>query len=293
MSSFAKMGPFNPGHLFGQVCQRSPQFRGFQQQDAHELLRHLMESLRNEEVKRQKSAILKQFGLNEKTDPKTVDSKTKRKLQALGRHSNYTIIDKMFGGHLVSTIVCEQCHHSSQIYEPFLDLSLSLFEEKPQRPKKNKVNDEDGSEVSCFGNKKRNDDEGVKSKRQLRKEKERNRKEKRKNRRNKVSESKEDNEDEEKDNIIEQEVGEINGNKEEVDKEEIISKEESDGENKIKEELKESEKSDKEESELQETIKQESQETKEENDKGPSLTLNDVGEKSSVFEKKKSKNGKE
>ena len=40
-----------------------------------------MDSLRTEEVKRQKTAILKQFGLSEKTDPKTVSVKIKRKLQ--------------------------------------------------------------------------------------------------------------------------------------------------------------------------------------------------------------------
>ena len=81
MHSVGKTGANNPGHLFGQVCRRSPQFRGFQQQDAHELLRHLMDSLRTEEVKRQKTAILKQFGLSEKTDPKTVSSIIKKKLQ--------------------------------------------------------------------------------------------------------------------------------------------------------------------------------------------------------------------
>ena len=37
------------------------------QQDAHELLRHLTEGIRTEEVKRQKSAILKHFKLSEKT----------------------------------------------------------------------------------------------------------------------------------------------------------------------------------------------------------------------------------
>ena len=63
-------------------------------------------------------------------------------------------MDKIFGGQLVSTIVCEQCHNSSQMYEPFLDISLPLIEEKPQRPGKqnNKSFDEpDDEPVSCFG----------------------------------------------------------------------------------------------------------------------------------------------
>ena len=41
----------NPGHLFGNICKKSPQFRGYQQQDAHELLRHLLDSLKTEEIK--------------------------------------------------------------------------------------------------------------------------------------------------------------------------------------------------------------------------------------------------
>ena len=137
MKFHGKNIPVNPGQLFGLVCKRSPQFRGMEQQDAHELLRNLMDALRTEEVKRQKTAILKYFGLTEKTDPKTVNDTLKRKLQALGRHSNHTQIDKIFGGQLVSTIVCETCHNSSQIYEPFLDLSLSLHEEKEKRPQVN------------------------------------------------------------------------------------------------------------------------------------------------------------
>merc|ERR1712008_423895 len=60
-----------------------------------------------------------------------------------------------------STIVCEQCHNSSQMYEPFLDVSLPLIEEKPQRPGKqnNKSFDEpDDEPVSCFGGFRKNED---------------------------------------------------------------------------------------------------------------------------------------
>ena len=41
-----------------------------------------------------------------------------------------------FAGQLVSSIVCEECHHSSQTYEQFLDLSLPVLEERPTKPNK-------------------------------------------------------------------------------------------------------------------------------------------------------------
>ena len=51
-----------------------------------------MDSLRTEEVKRQKTAILKQFGLSEKTDPKSVTAKVKRKLQVCSAFITKTFI---------------------------------------------------------------------------------------------------------------------------------------------------------------------------------------------------------
>ena len=197
MANATAKGAVNPSQLFGQISTRSPQFRGFQQQDAHELLRHLIEGLRMEEVKRQRKAILKFFGLTEKTDPKTVDGHVKKKLQALKQHSNYTVVDKIFGGHLVSTVVCEVCHNSSQNYEPFLDLSLPLIEERDHPPtsKQKQISKSKGgkkliSEESQANNEiDENTDlvtnEEKKSKHQLKKEKRKTKKEKRKN--NKVN----------------------------------------------------------------------------------------------------------
>merc|ERR1719483_762502 len=145
----------SPGHLFGQVVKQSPKFRGMQQQDSHELLRYLMDGLRNEESKRQKSAILKNFDLTEKTDPKNVPIYLRKKLQAYGRQGTHTLLDKIFSGQMVSTIVCEECHHSSQMYEQFLDLSLPVVEDKPSKPIKSPkktietvLSDDDG-QVSC------------------------------------------------------------------------------------------------------------------------------------------------
>eukprot|EP00090_Calanus_glacialis_P045435 TRINITY_DN8428_c0_g1_i1.p1 TRINITY_DN8428_c0_g1~~TRINITY_DN8428_c0_g1_i1.p1 ORF type:complete len:1052 (-),score=368.79 TRINITY_DN8428_c0_g1_i1:130-3285(-) len=181
MHSGGKSLVISPGHLFGQVVKQSPKFRGMQQQDSHELLRYLMDGLRSEESKRQKSAILKHFDLTEKTDPKNVPVHLRRQLQAYGRQGNHTLTDKIFSGQMVSTIVCEECHHSSQMYEQFLDLSLPVVEDKPTKPHKSpkKLTDtvlpDDEGQVSCCGAQ----EEKKRSKGQIKKEKERKRKENR------------------------------------------------------------------------------------------------------------------
>lgn len=40
----------NPGRLYSDICARVERFKGYQQQDSHELLRTLLDSLRNEEL---------------------------------------------------------------------------------------------------------------------------------------------------------------------------------------------------------------------------------------------------
>ena len=83
-----------------------------------------MDGLRCEEARRQKAAILKHFGLTEKTDKKSVPRHVHRRLRAYGRHGGHTLFDRLFAGQTVSTIVCEECAYSSQMYEQFLDRRL-------------------------------------------------------------------------------------------------------------------------------------------------------------------------
>jgi len=154
MHNQGKTTSFSPSHLFTQVVKQAPKFRGMQQQDSHELLRYLMDGLRNEEQKRQKSAILKYFGLNEKTDPKDVARSLRHKLKVYGRQANHTLLDKIFSGQLVSTIVCEECGHSSLRYEQFLDISLPVVEDKPHKPAKKTtmmLPDDVEGDVTCCG----------------------------------------------------------------------------------------------------------------------------------------------
>jgi len=120
-----------PSSLFNQISKRSPQFRGYQQQDAHELLRHLLDGVRTEEITRRRHAIMNHFYLPVKANSTLdVDPKLKRKLKVYGKESAHTFVDQLFGGQLQSTVICETCHQTYQILEPFMDLSLPVSEDK-------------------------------------------------------------------------------------------------------------------------------------------------------------------
>ena len=59
------------------------------------------------EMTRQKSAILKYFGLTEKSDPKNVPAILRKKLQGYGRESGHTLLDKIFSGNdIVVLVIC-------------------------------------------------------------------------------------------------------------------------------------------------------------------------------------------
>nr|XP_029122577.1 ubiquitin carboxyl-terminal hydrolase 2 [Elaeis guineensis] len=97
----------SPAALFGCICAKAPQFRGYQQQDSHELLRYLLDGLCTEE----------------KIAATFVSSGGKDKTAA---NSEVTFVETIFGGKLSSTVSCVECGHTSTVYEPFLDLSLPL-----------------------------------------------------------------------------------------------------------------------------------------------------------------------
>ncbi|KAK4795071.1 hypothetical protein SAY86_013065 [Trapa natans] len=97
----------NPRLLFGSLCSKAPQFRGYQQHDSHELLRCLLDLLSTEESDMRKGEILH------------------------GNSKILTFVDSVFGGQISSTVCCTECGFSSTVYEPFLDLSLPVPTKKP------------------------------------------------------------------------------------------------------------------------------------------------------------------
>lgn len=99
-------GSLNPKSFFGSICAKAPQFKGFQQQDSHELLRCLLDGLSNEEASVRKRIDSSENDKNSEAAP--------------------TFVDAVFGGQLSSTLTCLECGHTSIVYEPFLDLSLPV-----------------------------------------------------------------------------------------------------------------------------------------------------------------------
>ncbi|KAJ6424237.1 hypothetical protein OIU84_025090 [Salix udensis] len=106
----------NPKSFFGSVCSKAPQFRGYQQQDSHELLRCLLDGLSTEELTvRKRRNASEEDGIPPKHGP--------------------TFVDSAFGGRIASTVCCIECGNSSTVHEPFLDLSLPVPTKKPPTKK--------------------------------------------------------------------------------------------------------------------------------------------------------------
>ncbi|KAK8960348.1 Ubiquitin carboxyl-terminal hydrolase 2 [Platanthera guangdongensis] len=124
----------NPKALFGCICAKAPQFRSYQEQDSHELLRYLLDGLQMEETNTRKTSEL---------------SKDQGKINV---ETSATLVDSIFGGCLSSTVSCMECGHTSVVNEPFLDLSLPVPSRKPPSKKlpSKKSNQRDKNKTRCF-----------------------------------------------------------------------------------------------------------------------------------------------
>ncbi|XP_015604833.1 ubiquitin carboxyl-terminal hydrolase 16 [Cephus cinctus] len=128
--------PYRPSELLSSFRRKTLQCTDGGQHDSHELLRYLLELVRNEDLKRYQRQVLKQVGLCGKIDLQRVDVSLKSRVKYYGNQASARLLgpEPVFRGVLVSTLECLECHHSSQRTEPFLDLSLPVMADKPQPP---------------------------------------------------------------------------------------------------------------------------------------------------------------
>lgn len=129
-------GVYNPRSLLKQFTNKWPQFAGGDQHDSHEALRHLLESVRTEDLRRFQTVILKDLGFGTKIDPLNVENEQKAKIKFYGNQAQERILrpEPVFRGFLVSTLTCQDCNNISPRQETFLDISLPVTTDKPHPP---------------------------------------------------------------------------------------------------------------------------------------------------------------
>ncbi|KAF8605749.1 cysteine proteinase [Ceratobasidium sp. AG-I] len=156
-----------PRELLGQIGSKYDQYLGYRQQDAHELLRHLLDGMRMEEMdiikkrnpppqtkpksKRSRPASPVRPALNgtksgslpngvaePPSSTESVPGDPPTPVQAAFDDPPMPFVDMVFGGTLASILVCEGCKHISHTYEDFMDLSLSIKPEDAREKKREK-----------------------------------------------------------------------------------------------------------------------------------------------------------
>ncbi|KAG0262052.1 Ubiquitin carboxyl-terminal hydrolase 16 [Mortierella polycephala] len=110
-------GIVTPRDLFTQIAKKWKVFQGFREQDSQELMRHLLDGIRQEEL----DLIKKEAEIASSTSAASV-----AKNEDSTPSTYVPFIDSCFSGKLVSVIVCDACKKCSYSYEDFFDLSLPV-----------------------------------------------------------------------------------------------------------------------------------------------------------------------
>eukprot|EP01138_Halocafeteria_seosinensis_P000403 gb/GECG01000416.1/.p1 GENE.gb/GECG01000416.1/~~gb/GECG01000416.1/.p1 ORF type:complete len:552 (+),score=58.79 gb/GECG01000416.1/:1-1656(+) len=111
-----------PSEIKRLVGRISPRFAGFDQQDAQEFLRFLLDAL-NDDLNRVRSKIPYKE-LDESPDQS--DREVSEEWWDYHCKRNNSIVNDLFGGQLKSEVKCLSCGAVSRCFDPFLDLSLQI-----------------------------------------------------------------------------------------------------------------------------------------------------------------------
>ena len=102
----------SPRLMVNTLRRLSKQFHAYQQEDAHEYLLHLLDTVNNEILKRYNLPIFGQHSTP--SDPKVVSK------------YDTTLISRIFHGKLCNIMSCNRCKYQSKTFNNFQDISLNI-----------------------------------------------------------------------------------------------------------------------------------------------------------------------
>ncbi|KAM6308842.1 ubiquitin carboxyl-terminal hydrolase 3 isoform 2-T2 [Aegotheles albertisi] len=121
---------FSPESLFYVVWKIMPNFRGYQQQDAHEFMRYLLDHLHLE----------LQGGFNGVSRSILQENASLSASNKCCINGASTVVTAIFGGILQNEVNCLICGTESRKFDPFLDLSLDIPSQFRNKRTKNQEN---------------------------------------------------------------------------------------------------------------------------------------------------------
>ena len=128
----------SPEALFLVIWKVVPRFRGYQQQDAHEFLRYMLDRLHTELLSLLPGDLVNSTSNNSSSNRLASNSPYYRQRQqrpmlihrgsggAGNLSSSHSLVTQIFGGTLQSEVYCLVCNASSKKHDPFLDLSIDI-----------------------------------------------------------------------------------------------------------------------------------------------------------------------
>ena len=140
LSSTLTRKVISPEALFLVIWKVVPRFRGYQQQDAHEFLRYMLDRLHTELLSLLPGDLVNNSSKNSSSSGNRLASNSPYYRQrqqrpmlvhrgsgGLGdKSSSHSLVTQIFGGTLQSEVTCLVCNESSKKHDPFLDLSIDI-----------------------------------------------------------------------------------------------------------------------------------------------------------------------
>ena len=141
----------SPEALFLVIWKVVPRFRGYQQQDAHEFLRYMLDRLHTEllsllpdgmSIKSSRDSNLSDYFKQLRKNPMLT---ARGSVVAGSPSSSHSLVTHIFGGTLQSEVTCLDCRASSKKHDPFLDLSIDI----PSSFLQNRKAKQEGEKANC------------------------------------------------------------------------------------------------------------------------------------------------